>query len=211
MSDFYIKIRYRGKLKQPNDVYQLIKETEDICRTNNWTYRVWDEDWETPENLSMSFNADAMSFEGHAPLKGITLTVGEAETIWLTFLPNGLLQSLLTIADPTFFLDDATFPWQRAKTGYDGATTHLALCKLLRYLADKYFVVFEVLDDSGYWEHGDDAKFTHWINTAIQNHELFSEGLNAIYNDKSLSKEERGNKLRQLGKKFATKKYKQEE
>ena len=208
MSDFYIKIRYRGKLKQPNDVYQLIKETEDICRTNGWQYRVWDEDWSQPESLSMQGSIEGLNFEGHAPLKGISLTIGETETIWLTFLPDGLLQSLLTIVDPTFFLEDAAFPWQRAKTGYDGATTHLALCKLLRYLANKYFAVFEVLDESGYWEHGNDAKFTKWINTAIENHDLFSKGLDAIYSDTSLSKEERGNKLRQLGKKFGTKRYK---
>jgi len=208
MSDFYIKTRYRGKLKQPNTVYELIKETEDICRTNNWQYRIWEEDWSAPESLSMNASAEGISFEGHAPLKGITLTVGKSETIWLTFLPSGLLQSLLTIANPTFFLDDATFPWQRAKTGYDGAITHIALCKFLHYLADKYFDVFEVLDESGYWEHKDDAKFTEWINTAIRNHQLFAEGLDAIYNDESLSKEERHSQLRQLGKKFGTKQYK---
>ena len=207
MSDFYLKIRYRGQLRQPNDVFQLIKETEDICRTNGWSYRVWEEDWTAPQTLTMEFRDGAMNFEGHAPLKGISFSIGDSEGIWLTFLPNGLLHSLLTLTDPTFFLDDATFPWQRVKTGHDKGAGHLALCKLFKHLAKKYFKVFEVLDESGYWEHGDDAKFIDWINTAIRNHELFSQGLDAIYNDESLSKEERRNKLRELGKNFGTRRY----
>ena len=62
--------------------------------------------------------------------------------------------------NPTFLLDDPYFPWQRVKTGYDGAKSHIEMCKLFRYLEGKYFEVFEVLDESGYWKSGDDAEFT---------------------------------------------------
>ena len=191
MSDFYLKIRYRGQLEQPNDVFQLIKETEDICRTNGWSYRVWEEDWIAPQTLTMEFRDGAMNFEGHAPLKGISFSIGESETIWLTFTPDGLLQSLMTLVQSDFFLDDDKFPWQRVKTGFDGAKSHIALCKLFRYLEGKYFDVFEVLDESGYWKEGNDAKFTKWMNGYLHDSQLLEEELAALDEDASLNKEQK--------------------
>lgn len=201
----YIKVRYRGRLKDPNDVHQLIQETADICHSNGWTHKVWEKDWSEPASLTMNFSDGAMKFEGHAPLKGITFSIGDSEMVWLTFLPNGRLQSLFTLADPTFFLNDAEFPWQRVKTGYDGATTHLALCKLFKYLAGKYFKVFEVLDESDYWNHGDDAKFTKWIDGMTHDTRLLEEELAVIREDESLSKEQKRDRSFHLIKEFGEK------
>lgn len=204
----YIKVRYRGRLKNPNDVHLLIQETADICESNNWTYKIWDKDWSIPQSVTMEPTNGALNFEGHAPLKGITFSIGASETVWLTFLPDGLLQSLFTLVNPTFFLNDAVFPWQRVKTGYDGATTHLALCKLFKYLANKYFEVFEVLDESKYWEHGDDAKFTKWIDNMSHDNRLLQEELAAIMEDESLNQKEMRNRgfrlIKEFGEKYRT-------
>jgi len=191
MSDTYIKIRYRGRLKYPKDVHQLTTETSDICQSNGWTHKIWEEDWETPQTVTLNSSAKGMSFEGHAPLKGISFNIGESEMIWLTFTPDGLLQSLMTLVQPDFFLDDDKFPWQRIKTGFDGAKSHIALCKLFRYLEGKYFEVFEVLDESGYWKEGNDEKFTKWINGYIHDNQLLKEELAAIKEGTSLSKEQK--------------------
>jgi len=113
MSDTYIKIRYRGRLKHPNDVHKLTTETADICQSNGWTHKIWEEDWDIPQTVHLNAAAPGMSFEGHAPLKGISFSIGKSETIWLTFTPDGLLQSLMTLVQPDFFLNDEKFPWQR--------------------------------------------------------------------------------------------------
>ena len=201
----YIKTRYRGRLKNPGDVHQLITETEDICQSNAWTYKVWTEDWKEPQTVHLNPAEGGMSFEGHAPLKGISFNIGESEMIWLTFTPDGLLQSLFTLVDPNFFLSDENFPWQRVKTGFDGATTHLALCKLFRYLMDKYFEVFEVMDESDYWNHGDDAKFTKWIDDMTHDNQLLEEEMNAIMADDSLSKKQKRERSFRLIKEFGEK------
>ena len=190
-NNIHIKLRYRGKLKHPQEVQQLILETEDICRTNGWSHNIWDEDWSKPSDLKMGFSGQKIQTEGHAPLKGISFNIGESETVWLTFLPNGLLHSLTTLANPVFFLNDAEFPWQRVKTGFDGATTHLAVCKLFRYLADKYFETFEVLDESNYWLEADDAKFTVWITNLTRDHSILQEELDSIAENKSISTEQK--------------------
>jgi hypothetical protein len=185
-----IKLRYRGRLKDPADVQELIRETEDICLSNGWKSRVWDEDWSKPASLSGEFEDGALHFSGHAPLKGITFSVNESETVWLTFQPDGLLQSLLTLVEPDFTGDSVDFPWQRVKTGFDGAATHLALCKLFRYLSGRYFERFEVMDESGYWQHGDDEKFTEWITDFHRNMAQLEEELAALESDESLDAEE---------------------
>ena len=201
----YIKIRYRGKLKDPKKVQQLVVETEDICRTNGWSYRIWDEDWSQSATVNMQFDGQTVKFEGHAPLKGISFNFGASETVWLTFLPNGLLNSLFTLENPTFTANDADFPWQRVKTGFDGATTHLAICKLFRYLANKYFEGFEVLDESNYWIEGDDAKFTKWINNLRRDQAILEEELSAIEENTSLSAEQKREMFYRLMKEFGEK------
>lgn len=207
MSDpIYIKLRYRGRLNNPADVHQLILETEDICRINDWSFHVWDEDWRKELNLSHSFSGEALKFEGHAPLKGISFSVENSETVWLTFSPDGTLNSLMTLTDPTFTGDDEYFPWQRVKTGFDGAKTHLALCKLFRHLAHRYFEVFEVMDESGYWQHGDDDRLTVWMDDLQREHQQFEDEMAVIEADESLTPEQKRvmfyRLIRDFGEKF---------
>jgi len=205
MAAFYVKIRYRGKLSNPNTVYHLISETEDICKSNGWTYKVWEESWEEPSTLSLGGPGGGLSFEGHAPLKGISFSMGKSESIWLTFTPDGILQSLFTLVNPVFFLNDPDFPWQRVKTGYDGAKSHIALCKLFRYLSDKYFEVFEVLDETEYWGKQNDAELTEWMDGAIRDEKLLDEEMAAIDANTSLTKEQRYEMSMRLIKEFGEK------
>ena len=206
----YIKLRYRGKLKHPKEVQQLILETEDICRTNGWSHKIWDEDWSKAPTIKMGFSDKSIQVEGHAPLKGISFSIGDSETVWLTFLPNGLLHSIFTLANPVLFLNDEEFPWQRAKTGFDGATTHIAVCKLFRYLANKYFAVFEVLDESNYWQEADDTKFTEWINNLTRDQLILNEELDALKENKTLPKEQKSAMIYRLLKEFGEKYRKKE-
>ncbi len=203
----YLKLRYRGRLEpSPDNIVALIRETEDICRSHGWQYQIWDKDWAKPQGLTSTFTGSALKFEGHAPLKGISFRIGESETVWLTFQPDGVLQSLMTLADPTFTADATDIPWQRVKTGYDGAATHLAVCKLFRYLAGKYFEVFEVQDETGYWEHGDDDRVTKWLGDLALAQQQLDEELEALDADEALDPQQRRDRmyalLRGFGERF---------
>lgn len=187
----YIKLRYRARLAQPAQIHELISEVEDICQSHGWPYRVWDEDWQQPADVSGEFADGAINFKGHAPLKGVTFQIGDSETVWLTFQADGVLQSLMTLAEPTFTADDEYFPWQRVKTGLDGGKTHLALCKLFRYLSDRYCAAFDVLDESGYWDKGgDDAHFLAWMEAFVLASQQLEAELEALSANDTLSDEE---------------------
>ena len=45
------------------------------------------------------------------------------------------------------------------KTQFAGADAHIAVIKLLRYLKEKYFSVFELNDEGMYWETMDEKVF----------------------------------------------------
>jgi hypothetical protein len=202
---FTIKLRYRGRLRTPAEVHSLIHETEDICHSNGWKYHTWDEDWSLPNSLHSEFTGNALHFEGHAPLKGISFSIRQSETVWLTFTPDGVLHSLMTLVEPDFTGDSIDMPWERVKTGFDGAVTHLALCKLFRYLSGKYFEVFEVNDESGYWAHGDDARLTIWMDKLVQSNQQLEEEMAALEEDESLSPDEQSERMMQLLKEFGEK------
>lgn len=160
-------------------------------------------DWSQPANIRSEFTDGALHFDGHAPLKGVTFQIGEDETVWLTFQPDGLLQSLMTLADPTFTVDDAEFPWQRVKTSFDGGATHIALCKLFRYLAGKYCSKFEVMDESGYWDDGVDAHFTARMEAFTLASQQLKEEIAALGTAGDMPEEERRKAVYRLLREFA--------
>lgn len=203
--NFYIKLRYRGRLTNPTEVQQLILETEDICKTNNWTYQIWDKNWTKPSTLTSTFTGHTLSFEGHAPLKGISFTIGESESVWLTFLPDGTLQSLITLTDPAFTGNDEQFPWQRVKTGFAKGKIHLLVCKLFRHLANKYFKVFEVMDESGYWKNQDDEQLINWMENVARDYQIMEEEMAALELDETLSPEVKKETLYRILKTFGDK------
>lgn len=49
--------------------------------------------------------------------------------------------------------------WITFETQYAGVDTHMAIIKFFRYLSLKYFEVFELRDDSQYWETDDAAVY----------------------------------------------------
>jgi len=206
MSDsFYYKFRYRGKLADPKKIYDFMAEAEDVCQSNNWEYHIWDEDWKQSTSISLTTTNQTMHFDGHAPLKGISFSVGESESIWLTFMPDGMLQSLMSLADPMFLGNDADFPWQRTKTGYDPPEIIIPMYKFLLYVSEKYCSVFEVTEEAEYWEHQDDARFTDWLNAIKRNRRIMEQELAALEEDHSLTKEASKKKFYAIMRKYGRK------
>lgn len=175
------KLRYRGRLAQPSQVISLADEVEDICRSNSWPFQRWNEDWTLPPAVIMDIQENRLEVEGHVPLKGITIQPHpECETVWLTFTPDGILNSLLTLGNPIWTGDDRDYPWSRVKTGFDGTHTHELLCNLFFYLKDKFFADFECNDETGYWMHRDKARLTKMVTEAQHDYALLQNELAAL-------------------------------
>jgi hypothetical protein len=188
----YIKLRYRARLTDPAQADILAAEVADICDSNAWEYQVWEEDWSKPNTLGIALEDGEMHAEGHAPLRGISFSPHpECETVWLTFTPDGILNSLFTLSEPTFTADDAAYPWNRVKTGFDGAKTHLAICNLFRFLEKKYFANVEILDETGYWQHGDPGRLEKWMDELNREIKMLDEELAALEADETLDPKKR--------------------
>jgi len=201
----YLKIRYRGRLRQPSEVSQLTDELEDICKSNGWKYHIWSEDWSKANTLKMNVEDGAVRFEGHAPLKGISFNPGPGmETTWLTFTPDGMLNSPFTLQDQTFTADDKTYPWNRVKTRFGDTKTHTEICNLFRFVADKYCDDFQVMEETGYWMHGDMARLEKFMNQVAAEYTSLEEEMAVIEADENIEPEKKREIMYELLRQFGT-------
>ncbi len=201
----HFKIRYRGRLRLPVEVEQLADEVEDVCRSNGWESHRWEEDWSKPNTIRMSFEEEALYTEGHAPLKGVSFNPGtDMETVWLTFTPDGTLNSLFTLQDPTFTAADKHYPWNRVKTKFGDAKTHAVICDLFRYVGDKYFAHIELEEEPGYWQHRDMARLEKFMAQIADDYRQLEEELVVIQNDDSIEPERKSEILYDLLRQFGT-------
>ncbi len=170
-----LSIHYRGTLTDKNQIYPLIDELEDIAKSMQWEYRLFDEDWsQRPDATLEKGEAGTLKIEGDARLKGVILNVHEdCESLSLCFDASGAITSLLNVA----LNAEEGYPsgpqWLSVKTQFAGPEVHVAVVKLLRYLKSKYLHDLEVNDESGYWETDD-------YGAVVENIDLINRGIAAI-------------------------------
>ena len=165
-------IFYSGKIKNAASLPLLIDEVKDVVTVNKWKYAV----------LKTSFPNNTLDTQEHLePMYGIYFTPPQCETISITFLSNGVMVCPSKIK----FLEnskDATVKNQIytlfAKTQYAGIVTHALIINLFKYLNNKYLKDFKMIDESKYWETGDEnilRKQFHEYDTLLDNFVLSIE------------------------------------
>jgi hypothetical protein len=169
-----VTIAFKGKLKSPELAENIIEDVEDICRTNNWWYRIIDEKQTTSVPPSLAYDKDnetgevkRINIEGELGLKGISFQMHqESETIELFFDTEGVLRPIFSM----IFKGDSRikYPWVFVKTQFAGAETHIKIINLLLYLRKKYFKKLEINDDGGYYPKRDE-KTLHQLLSIINN------------------------------------------
>jgi hypothetical protein len=136
-----LSIHYSGHIRHYAMIDELVEEAEDICQNLGWTCHIIDGN-----------NADK--------LKGICFSPEGSESIFLTFLTNGRMCSPVNLMNKDIYegnnLDRELLYTTSTKTQYAGPDAHIAIIKLLRYLKEKYFSAFELLDEGMYWETMDE-------------------------------------------------------
>ena len=132
-----LSIHYSGVIKNVNDIDHLTNEVADICESLHWSYNI------------INPKED--------PIRGISFAPKECEPLFLTFLPDGKICSLVSFILRDMYPGEPFEPQYTVstKTQYAGMDAHMAIIKLLRYLKEKYFSSFELSDEGYYWETDD--------------------------------------------------------
>ncbi len=154
-----ITIHYRGQLKSPDLIDTFCRELQAIANLMEWKYTVLDEDFEKPTDARLTHNEKGCEITGHLAIKGINLDVHKGcSDIGFFFDSNGILRDPVEMASrlPGETIENNDLPFSFVKTQYATPEIHITLIKLLRYLDEKYFQTFEVNDEGGYWETGDE-------------------------------------------------------
>jgi hypothetical protein len=125
-----LSIHHSGSIKDLTQIPHLAHEVQDVCISFDWNYQVV-----TEEDLT-----------------GITFTPTGCETLCLTFLTDGQLASRIRLL---YGIEPATII--SVKTQFAGMDVHRTVIKLLKYLSAKYFSHFDLQDEGGYWETGDET------------------------------------------------------
>jgi len=130
-----VTIHYRGRLNHSEDIPTITAELEDICQSAEWTYRIYDDSNQELRKL---------------PFRGIVFKPHpDCEDVWMLFRDDGCFFSPFA-GEQALYKDEVS--WAFTKTQFAGMDVHIALCRLFKYLANKWFSSFEVNDEGGYWE-----------------------------------------------------------
>ena len=136
-----LSIYYSGRLRDPNLIDDIISESADIAESLHW-------------NITELPSAPGI------PVRGLLLQPKNCDPIWLTFHMNGNLCSPILYS----FLLEKEDPKavEEAKqvlvtyTQEAGPDIHRGVIKFFKYISEKYFGVFELNDESKFWETGDE-------------------------------------------------------
>lgn len=151
-----ITIAYRGQLKSPELIDKICRELKEIANLMEWEYTILDEDFDKPTDIKLEVNEKGCEIVGHLALKGIDLDVHkDCSSLSFFFDLNGILRDPVQMAEETNENDD--LPFNFVKTQFASPEIHIIIIKLLRYLKEKYFQRFEVIDEGKYWETGDEG------------------------------------------------------
>ncbi len=137
-----MSINYSGKLKSVAFIQDLVDEVIEIAKVNEWLYEV----------------VDLSDDEDSQPLKGILFGHPDNDPISMLFDLNGVV-----LAPFASTFDDQELEDFISKSSYHslintlpmGADYHIQVVNLLKYISDKYFDEWKVMDESKYWETGD--------------------------------------------------------
>lgn len=154
-----VTIHYKGRLKNIEEVNQLVDELEEVARTNEWHYQIIDTLQDFVEMIEQVVPEDLEELE-LSHLRGIALGQPESEPIWMVFDEDGQLITPMVAyirhQDPEYYKTLDFHAFTRTQSG--GPEYHIKLVKLLKYLSSKYFDEWEVLDDGQYYVSGDEEK-----------------------------------------------------
>jgi hypothetical protein len=145
-----LSIHYNGAIREKHLLPEMIVEIKEIADHYNWEYRVFEERFPDTE------------FNAHDPdqdIYGIIVSPPNSESLYFSFLSNGRLGSPSSVKfwanheDPEY----RKFIYRLStKTQFAGAEIHQKIILLFKHINTKYLKDFKMIDESEYWETGDE-------------------------------------------------------
>jgi len=148
-----LSIHYTGIIRNYALIENLITECEDICKSLEWDYHIWEK--KNNSNDHIHLNNPAFINYTTSDLKGISFTPKDSETVSLVFFPSGILCSPVKLMYNDPATNNLMVETVSVKTQYAGMDVHLTILKMLQYFKDKYFSLFKLSDEGMYWETKD--------------------------------------------------------
>ncbi len=163
-----IKIEYRGKIKDIKLVNSLIDEVDEIGKILGWKVKMAQE------------YSSRKKYKLYIDLFGISLTPPKSESVYFTFLQDGTLMTPTTI-----LLDQVEEVLEEeyqasTKTQFAGPDIHVAVVKLIKYVAKKYLENFEVKDATEYWTSEEPEAVESAFEKVILNTEMVEAAVRKI-------------------------------
>lgn len=184
-----VTIAFKGKLKSADLIPTIIEEVEDICKSNDWSYKIvggkkpaetsvspdvlprpfsFENDDDDDDNDDFDFKSDD-SEDYDFGLKGISFQPHkDSENVELLFDTEGVLRSIFSM----LISESARhkYRWIFVKTQFAGVQTHIKVVNLLNYLRKQYFSRLTIKDEGGYYPKNDLKTLTtrmDFIDSAI--------------------------------------------
>ncbi len=144
-----LSIHYSGRFKEGASLKNMIEEVKDVAEAHNWPYYILDQEFK-----SDTYNDNRYH---HEDVFGIAFTPPECETVYISFLSNRRMASVVGMKIFGNKPDKEGYLYMLfAKTQYAGIEIHKLIIHLFKHLNKTYFNDFKMMDEGEYWETGDE-------------------------------------------------------
>jgi hypothetical protein len=145
-----LSIHYSGSFKPEASLSAMIEEVKDIAEFYKWDNTVFENKFPEGGFGEKDYNQN---------IYGICFSPPGCENVWLTFLSNGKMSSLMNLkffGNPDDTKEHQYLYLLSTKTQYAGIEIHKLIIHLLKYISGKYLHDFILYDEGSYWETGDE-------------------------------------------------------
>jgi hypothetical protein len=180
-----VSLHYKGRFNPAMQFEDMASELYDIAKVEGWEYKTLPAAKKPIEECEN----DMEYFKEN--IEGIILSCTDSEPFPFIVDMYGRLISFFTllIDDPQYFEEHNNpekLDFISTKTQYAGWQTHIKFCNVLKYIGKKYCTNFEVMDEGGYYESGDEEELKKRINFIKLTIDSLSEAFEARSEDGSL-------------------------
>lgn len=143
-----LSIYYKGRFGSKASLQEMIAEVKDTAEIYKWEYHIFETEFNPAELQKKNTNQS---------IYGIIFSPPGSEPVQLTYLSNGRMSSPFIQEHIEGTDDDEKLRYNLfTKTQFAGFEVHRIIIDFLKYLNKKYFQEFELIDESQYWETGDE-------------------------------------------------------
>jgi hypothetical protein len=166
-----ITIHYRGALRDPHQLPELIDTAKLFCDAHGWKFvdvddrvigkadrytfvKQKNDDLPGTDGTDVFTETTIVPVDDH--IRGIIINPpGKCEPVWLTFNEAGQMQFYWGLDTPGRYWEQTYFS---TKTQYASLDTHVAVCELLRIVKTRFMPELKVTDEGEYFETEDFAR-----------------------------------------------------